>query len=77
MSRLVEPRYLGLRVRIHNLLGNLGGDVAILATQDEELAQATLAEHLILIRALHHATQQCHDALVLGDIDLLGQIVNI
>ena len=56
------------------LLGDRGGNVFILAAEDEELPHGRTAQHLVAVGASDHPVEKRHDPVVLRKIYLFGQI---
>ena len=77
MTRILEPNDLRLGVSLDHSFGYGRRDILILAAKDKELAHGRLAQHLVLILATNHSIEQCHDTLILGDVDNLGQVIDI
>ena len=74
VSRIGEPHHLCLRMGGSQLLGDRGGNVFILAAEDEELPHGRTAQHLVAVGASDHPVEKRHDPVVLRKIYLFGQI---
>lgn len=57
-----------------NCSGDRGGNVFILAAEDEELPHGRTAQHLVAVGASDHPVEKRHDPVVLRKIYLFGQI---